>query len=142
MIFALGDSGFASMAEAEGARATSYCNVVASDQSGASGSRLPFEPLPQLKNQIYQEELNKWKTMEVDVESSHPKVTVWEPGKYIPQVSMAPRYVVSSIRVSEQTKYMKDHALIDKFLGLWPSEWDLIKWINTWWKPRAILTFN
>jgi len=32
---------------------------------------------------------------------------------------------------------MKGHALIDKFLGLWPLERDLIRWINTWWKPKG-----
>jgi hypothetical protein len=28
-------------------------------------------------------------------------------------------------------------ALIGKFLGLWPSEKDLVKWIQHWWKPKG-----
>jgi hypothetical protein len=32
---------------------------------------------------------------------------------------------------------MRDHTLIGKFLGLWPSERCLIKWINTWWKLKG-----
>jgi hypothetical protein len=59
--------------------------------------------------------------MEVEGESSHTKVThVWEPGKCIPQASVVPKYVVNSLRVAKQTQYMKDHALIGNFLGLWP----------------------
>jgi hypothetical protein len=61
----------------------------------------------------------------------------WEPGKCIPQLEKAPRYVISSTRVGEHTEFMKEHALIGKFLGLWPSERDLHKWIKHWWNPKG-----
>jgi hypothetical protein len=32
---------------------------------------------------------------------------------------------------------MQEHALIDKFLGLWPYERDLNKWIKHWWNPKG-----
>jgi hypothetical protein len=32
---------------------------------------------------------------------------------------------------------MKEHALIGKFLGLWPAERDLHKWIKHWWNPKG-----
>jgi len=32
---------------------------------------------------------------------------------------------------------MRDHALIGKFMGLWPSKRDLIKWIKALWKPKG-----
>jgi hypothetical protein len=32
---------------------------------------------------------------------------------------------------------MKYHALIKKFLGLWPSERNLARWIKTWWNPKG-----
>jgi hypothetical protein len=32
---------------------------------------------------------------------------------------------------------MMDHALIDKFLGLWPTERDLTCWIKDWWNPKG-----
>jgi hypothetical protein len=32
---------------------------------------------------------------------------------------------------------MRDHALIGKFLGLWPSEKDLTHWIKAWWNPKG-----
>jgi len=37
---------------------------------------------------------------------------------------------------------MKDHALIGKFLGLWPSERDLARWIKTWWNPKGEYDFQ
>jgi hypothetical protein len=37
---------------------------------------------------------------------------------------------------------MKDHALIGKFLGLWPSERDLARWIKTWWNPKGEYDFS
>jgi hypothetical protein len=32
---------------------------------------------------------------------------------------------------------MKYFALIGKFLGLWPYEKYLVKWIQHWWKPKG-----
>lgn len=32
---------------------------------------------------------------------------------------------------------MRDHALICKFVGFWPSERDLAKWIQQRWKPKG-----
>jgi hypothetical protein len=32
---------------------------------------------------------------------------------------------------------MREYALIDKFLGLWPSECDLTRWIKYWWNPKG-----
>jgi hypothetical protein len=32
---------------------------------------------------------------------------------------------------------MRDHALIGKFMGLWPSERDLMIWIKDWWNPKG-----
>jgi hypothetical protein len=61
----------------------------------------------------------------------------WEPGKCIPQLEKAPRYIISSTRVGEHTEFMREHALIGKFLGLWPTERDLHKWIKHWWNPKG-----
>ena len=64
--------------------------------------------------------------MEVEAKMSHPKETrTWELGKCIPQATKAPRYMINSTRVGEHTEFMKDHALIEKILGLWPSKRDL-----------------
>lgn len=33
-------------------------------------------------------------------------------------------------------QYMKDHALITKFVGIWLSEQSLVEWIDKYWKPK------
>jgi hypothetical protein len=32
---------------------------------------------------------------------------------------------------------MRDYALINNVLGLWPSKKELVKWIYQWWKPKG-----
>jgi hypothetical protein len=32
---------------------------------------------------------------------------------------------------------MRKHALIDKFLGLWPSKRDIMRWIKDWLNPKG-----
>ena len=32
-------------------------------------------------------------------------------------------------------QHKRDHALIEKFVGIWPSEKYLLSWINVTWKP-------
>jgi hypothetical protein len=32
---------------------------------------------------------------------------------------------------------MRDHAIIDKFMGIWPMEKSLEWWIQTRWKPKG-----
>jgi len=69
---------------------------------------------------------------------SHPKVPCgWDPKKCIPQMEKPPRYIISSTRVGEHTHFMQKHALIGKFIGLWPSKRDLNKWIKYWWNPKS-----
>jgi hypothetical protein len=87
---------------------------------------------------IWEEEMSKEKPMEIDPESNHPKTAhTWEPGKCIPQAPTAPKYTINSPRIEDQKQYMRDFSLIGKFLGLWPSEKDLVKWIQHWWKPKG-----
>ena len=70
---------------------------------------------------IWEEEMSKEKPMEIDPESNHPKTTrTWELDKCIFQAPVAPKYTINSPRIEDQKQYMKDFALIGKFLGLWP----------------------
>jgi hypothetical protein len=39
--------------------------------------------------------------------------------------------------LGQNIQYMQDHALICKFMGLWPSEKVLLWWIKTRWKPKG-----
>jgi hypothetical protein len=100
--------------------------------------RPSFESPPHLREQIMQDEQQSGKAMEVEAVMSHPKETqTWEPGKCIPQMTNAQRYVINLARVGENTQFMRDHTLLGIFLGLWPFEWDFMRWIKTWWNPKG-----
>jgi hypothetical protein len=122
----------------EGVKTPSYNNVVANEVPGAGESGHPLSRRHISESKFMQEEQRFGKAMDVEAETSHPKVTrIWELGKCIPQSTTAPRYVINSARVGENTQFMKEHALIGKFMGLWPSERDLMHWIKTWWNPKG-----
>jgi hypothetical protein len=109
--------------------------------NNGGGSRRPtFEPPPDLRSQLLFEGTFKDKEMDIDsgkTPTSTSMTRPWIPGKCIPQVSQAPKYIISTPRIEEQKKYMRDYALVGKFLGLWPSERELVKWIHQWWKPKG-----
>ena len=44
---------------------------------------------------------------------------------------------IKSCNIWERIQYMKDHTLISKFVGVWPSEKALFWWINTTCKPHG-----
>jgi hypothetical protein len=59
--------------------------------------------------------------MDIDPENATTPETTsipWLPGKCIPQAPQASKYIISSPRIEEQKKYMRDYALVGKFLGL------------------------
>ena len=53
------------------------------------------------------------------------------------KTSKIPQVQVKSKGMGPHTQYMKYHALIRKFVGIWPPEKTLIWWINTTWKPNG-----
>lgn len=48
----------------------------------------------------------------------------------LPRAQKKPRYVIPNNKLENYRCYMKDHALICKFIGYWPSEKDLTRWIQ------------
>jgi len=48
-----------------------------------------------------------------------------------------PRYEVTSYNIGNCIKYMKDHALIGKFMGIWPFEKSLTGWVSSRWKIKG-----
>jgi hypothetical protein len=88
--------------------------------------------------QIFFEGAAKGKEMEIDnglvqMKTNHP----WEPRKCIPQAPLASKYVINMPKIEEHKKYMRDYVLVGKFLGLWPYEHELIKWIHQWCNPKG-----
>jgi hypothetical protein len=118
----------------------SYRQVTAGGAEAERTKRPAFVPPPDLYSAIWEEGAPKDREMEIDPEktASIPTATApWKPGKCIPLAPQAPKYVISSPRIEEQKQFMRDYALVGKFLGLWPSERDLIRWIQYWWKPKG-----
>jgi hypothetical protein len=107
----------------------------------AEGTKRPtFEPPPNLRSKLLAEGTFKYWEMDINLENETIPATMSTPcmsGKCIPQAPQAPKYIISSPLIEEQKQYMRDYALVGKFLGLWPSERDLVKWIQHWWKPRG-----
>ena len=58
-------------------------------------------------------------------------------GKCFPKSKMIPKIQIKSDRIKEDITNMKEHALIGKFVGIWPMEKTLVWWINTTWKPQG-----
>jgi len=45
--------------------------------------------------------------------------------------------MIPNNKLEEYRCYMRDHALICKFVGFWLAEKDLAKWIHQRWKPKG-----
>jgi hypothetical protein len=118
--------------------APSYSSVKGKEHGYSHFKRPTFELLEDMKKIIWEDNMPKEKPMDIDPETSQPKSKcTWEPGKCITQATTAPKYTIISPRIEDQRQYMREFSLIRKFLGLWPSEKDLVKWIQHWWKPKG-----
>jgi len=53
-----------------------------------------------------------------------------------------PKIELPSHRFNAQIQYVKDHALIGKFIGFWPTEKALQGWITSKWKPKGHVTLQ
>jgi hypothetical protein len=118
----------------------SYRQATTGGKDAERTKRPAFEPPPDIYSTLWEEGASKNREMEIDHEKAASTPTAaapWKPGKCIPQAPQAPKYVISSPRIEEQKQFMRDYALVGKFLGLWPSERDLIRWIQYWWKPKG-----
>jgi hypothetical protein len=72
-----------------------------------------------------------------EVSKSLDNATYWKPGHCIPKAGCNTS-IRDQIEVPKwYVQYMRDHAVIGKFLGIWPTERDLLAWINSRWKPTC-----
>ena len=56
-------------------------------------------------------------------------------GKCLPCAEEKPWFVIPPNKLERYRSYMKDHALICKFIGVWPSEKYITIWIQQKWQP-------
>jgi hypothetical protein len=54
-----------------------------------------------------------------------------------PKTTMIPKVVLEDPQTQLYRDQMKTHALICKFMGLWPTERTLRNWIKYHWKPNG-----
>lgn len=59
-----------------------------------------------------------------------------------PVATDTPTVEFPSHRINARIQYMRDHALIGKFIGIWPTEKALRSWINTKWNPKGNITLH
>jgi hypothetical protein len=98
-----------------GLNGASYSQATANGSSGEGFKRPTFEPPLDLRSKLLTEGTFKVREMDIDPENAATPATVstpWIPGKCIPQVPQAPKYIINSPRIEEQKKYMRDHALV------------------------------
>jgi hypothetical protein len=56
---------------------------------------------------------------------------------YLAKTSENPKYKVTSTEIGNYIQWMRDHALIRKFMGIWPLDKSLQLWINSRWKVKS-----
>ena len=71
--------------------------------------------------------------------STRPKVSS---ATCIPKATERTKIDLPSHRINGRIQYMRDHALIGKFLGLWPTKKALQGWIASKWKPKGQVTLQ
>jgi hypothetical protein len=54
-----------------------------------------------------------------------------------PKTTMIPKLILEDPQTQLYRDQMKTHALICKFMGLWPTERTLCNWIKYQWKPSG-----
>jgi hypothetical protein len=68
-----------------------------------------------------------------DPDKTHQKTS----NTCLPKSAETTRYKIRPGSLAEKIQYMKDHAIISKFIGTWPNEKELVRWIRQWWKPKG-----
>ena len=59
-----------------------------------------------------------------------------------PVAKERPRIALPGDKIDSRIEFMRDHALIGKFIGYWPTEKALYGWIAAKWKPKGDVTLQ
>lgn len=95
------------------------------------------QSLLQPAQQLEAEDLNKGKE-HTTTRPEEPKKAMSSTCK--PIEAERPKIDLPSHGINAQIQYMKDHALIGKFISYWPAEKALQGWTTSKWKPTALKT--
>ena len=59
-----------------------------------------------------------------------------------PVATNRPKVFFPSEHINARIQHMRDHALIGKFIGIWPTERALRTWISTVWRPKGTISLH
>lgn len=59
-----------------------------------------------------------------------------------PVATKKPQVFFPSERINARIQYMRDHALISKFVGIWPTKRALRAWISAVWHPKGDISLH
>lgn len=97
---------------------------------------------PQTKEEEEQDEERK-KREEKDIEpSSTPGTNKTTQGAFKPKKKQALRVVCTDPEIQAHREHMSEHAVICKFMGLWPTECALCQWIKQHWRPKGDINLH
>jgi len=68
---------------------------------------------------------------------SNPSNNTATSGACKPKKSETLRVVITDPEIQAYREHMSEHAVICKFMGLWPTERALCQWIRQQWKPKG-----
>eukprot|EP00253_Pinus_taeda_P005524 PITA_05524 len=95
------------------------------------------EPPPQNDNDIPENQTDKENTNQEEDKAREIHSATCKPVAAIrPQVEL-PGHLME-----ERIQFMTDHALIGKFIGMWPTECALRSWIQVKWHPKGHITLQ
>lgn len=69
--------------------------------------------------------------------STRPNIYSASNGVCKPKKTNNLRVVITDPKIQAYREHMAEHAVISKFMGIWPSERTLCHWIRQHWKPRG-----
>jgi len=95
------------------------------------------QPQNQSAQQQEAEELNKGKEKTSTGPEEPMKATL---STCKPIIVDRPKIDIPSHQINAQIQFMKDRALIDKFIGYWPTKKALQGRITSKWKPKGHVT--
>lgn len=103
--------------------------------------------IPSFKAVITEEASKEWqkegdKTSEGETSAARTQGKMGATGKCLQRATNKPRFVIPHNSLEKYRSHMKDYALICKFVGYWPVEKDLLRWIQQRWKPKGHVEIN
>ena len=121
--------------------------ITGMDTVTGGGSKLPLEMEKELDGTPKQSETETGEKLEANASQTPDsgKQTDVQPitSSTCKPISLdRPKIDLPSQRINAKIQYMRDHALIGKFIGFLPTEKALQGWISSKWKPKGHVTLQ